>query len=307
MISEATAGRGVNPFNALADSYDRMRAIPQPAIERIADEVVRCTGATVHTRIFEPGVGTGRIAAPFVRRGYDYTGLDSSAPMLDVLRSRPGGIRWRVVRGDARSLPFADASFDVALTAHLLYLIDDWPAALAEIRRVLRPAGVYLHCVENSSPTPAAQEIMDAWQEAVGAVGAGASWSWPAATTDADILVALREGKVEKVGKVGNADVESTVAASWSRHRSLGEFLDGYGTRLRPLYPAVPDETFASVTRNFLDSVRKAYPEGAVVGHDIHFEIHAVRWRPGSWPGPGPVLGPKPGMGPGHGRGCEPV
>lgn len=74
------------------------------------------------------------------------TGLDFAAAQLAVAARRaetelPAGsaapIAW--VQGDACALPFADASFDAATCGYGLRNVVDIPAALAELRRVLRP------------------------------------------------------------------------------------------------------------------------------------------------------------------------
>jgi SAM-dependent methyltransferase len=44
---------------------------------------------------------------------------------------------------DAQALPFATASFDVVIANHMLYHVPDRGMALAEIRRVLKPAGTF--------------------------------------------------------------------------------------------------------------------------------------------------------------------
>ncbi len=254
-------------FDDLAASFDRMRAIPPSALEHIADWVIRHTGATSATRIFEPGVGTGRIAAPFLRRGYHYTGLDLSMAMLRVLRDRPGAERCHLVQGDVRALPFADGSFDLVLTAHLLYLVDDWQGAVAEIRRVLRSGGSYLHCFERSTGTPAARALADHWQAAVGELAVAASW--PASTTDTDVVAAFRaEG----------AMVTPATVARWARRRTLDRFLHRYAARMRPLYPDIQDDLFTEIVEDYLGWARRTYPHGATVGQSIGFEIHSVRW-----------------------------
>ena len=52
--------------------------------------------------------------------------------------ARPSG---RLCAADATALPYADARFDLVIANHVLeHIEDDW-AALAEIRRVLRPGG----------------------------------------------------------------------------------------------------------------------------------------------------------------------
>ena len=48
------------------------------------------------------------------------------------------------VQGDEDRLPFADASFDLVVSAGVLDAIDDLPGALTLARRVLRPDGVFL-------------------------------------------------------------------------------------------------------------------------------------------------------------------
>jgi SAM-dependent methyltransferase len=53
------------------------------------------------------------------------------------------------VLGDAARLPFTDASCDAALAMHVLYHLPDLDAAVAELRRVLRPGG-RLYALTNS-------------------------------------------------------------------------------------------------------------------------------------------------------------
>ena len=65
-------------------------------------------------QVFEPGIGTGRIAIPLARRGYSVTGIDIAPDMLAVLQARVRQtalpIMWQ--EGDATRVPYADGSFD---------------------------------------------------------------------------------------------------------------------------------------------------------------------------------------------------
>ncbi len=54
----------------------------------------------------------------------------------------PAGGSLRTVRADARRLPFADGEFDVVIAAEVLEHVHEDAAAIAELRRVLRPGGL---------------------------------------------------------------------------------------------------------------------------------------------------------------------
>ncbi|MGW4371169.1 class I SAM-dependent methyltransferase [Nocardia takedensis] len=68
-------------------------------------------------------------------------GVDYSEPMLARAVVDNTGPRVGYLRGDARELPFADASFDAVACFGALYLIPDPLAATAEMVRVLAPGG----------------------------------------------------------------------------------------------------------------------------------------------------------------------
>ncbi len=79
--------------------------------------------------------------------------------IVAALRGR-GGIRWQVeadfstafsaqalgpaVAADEERLPFADGAFDLVVSCFQLHWVNDLPGALIQIRRVLRPDGLFL-------------------------------------------------------------------------------------------------------------------------------------------------------------------
>lgn len=69
--------------------------------------------------------------------------VEAGAAAEAAMRAMPG-LRIRVVPGDAEHLPVDDAAADVVLASLVLCSVPDQPAALAEIRRVLRPGGSLL-------------------------------------------------------------------------------------------------------------------------------------------------------------------
>jgi SAM-dependent methyltransferase len=134
-------------FDRAAEYYDATRGYQAGSAERIRDAIVAHTGAGLATRWLELGVGTGRVALPFIRAGYDYTGVDLSQAMMNRLVGNlaedPGrsGYRFQLYQGDITELPFEDSGFDVIIMVHVLHLVADWQAVLREARRVLRPGG----------------------------------------------------------------------------------------------------------------------------------------------------------------------
>src|SRR5262245_11831617 len=133
-------------FDRATSFYDATRGLPTGVPEQVRDQIVRRTGSGQNTRFLEIGVGTGRIALPFVWIGADYTGADLSLPMLEVLRRKiatipEGPRRLKLAIADAMALPFADAGFDVMIMIHRLHLVSDWRETLRECRRVLREGG----------------------------------------------------------------------------------------------------------------------------------------------------------------------
>jgi SAM-dependent methyltransferase len=58
------------------------------------------------------------------------------------------------VQADEDRLPFADAAFDAVISAGVLDQLDDLPGALALVRRVLRPDGVFLGAFVGAGSLP---------------------------------------------------------------------------------------------------------------------------------------------------------
>jgi SAM-dependent methyltransferase len=88
--------------------------------------------------VLEVGCGEGELAARIqAELGVEVVALDQSARMIELSRER--GVDARV--GDVQDLPFADALFDVAVAAWMLFHVADLDRGLAELARVLRPGG----------------------------------------------------------------------------------------------------------------------------------------------------------------------
>ncbi len=89
------------------------------------------------------GCGGGFLSNYLAARGHRVVGLDASAESLAVAaRHDPSGsVAYRL--GDALALPYPDASFDVACAMDFLEHVEEPARVIAEIGRVLRPAGLF--------------------------------------------------------------------------------------------------------------------------------------------------------------------
>jgi demethylmenaquinone methyltransferase/2-methoxy-6-polyprenyl-1,4-benzoquinol methylase len=89
--------------------------------------------------------GTGDIAFALAARGARTTALDITPRMLELAAAKPsrrGRPRW--VAGDMMALPFASGRFDLVTTGYGIRNVPLLAGALAEIRRVLKPGGLFL-------------------------------------------------------------------------------------------------------------------------------------------------------------------
>ena len=98
--------------------------------------------AEARGRVLEIGTGTGA-QFRWYEPGVSVTAVEPDALMLERARRRAPGAAASVavVEGRAEELPFAEASFDAAVSAFALCTVTDPAAALAELRRVLVPGG----------------------------------------------------------------------------------------------------------------------------------------------------------------------
>jgi SAM-dependent methyltransferase len=110
--------------------------------QRLVIPRLRAAGAR---DVLEVGCGIGTLQADLAAAGYSCAAVDRSPQMVAATRARLrrhgfATASERVILGDVRALPFADASFDaVVSTFPTDYIFDT--RSLSEIARVLRPGG----------------------------------------------------------------------------------------------------------------------------------------------------------------------
>ncbi|GAA5118208.1 class I SAM-dependent methyltransferase [Alloalcanivorax gelatiniphagus] len=125
-------------FDVPGDAYDRfMGRYSRPLAVRFADWLEVTAGESA----IDVGCGPGALTEPLVARlGADRVrAVDPSAQFVESCRQRFPGVDVR--EGTAESLPFDDASFDVAAACLVVHFMSDAVAGVGEMRRVTRPGG----------------------------------------------------------------------------------------------------------------------------------------------------------------------
>jgi demethylmenaquinone methyltransferase / 2-methoxy-6-polyprenyl-1,4-benzoquinol methylase len=129
-------------FAPLADTYDRYaRLLSFGQDPRWRRFLVSRLDVGPNDRVVDVACGTGAVARELRRRyGCSVVGVDQSREMLAVGRLRVDQ-HVELVEAPAEALPFEDRSFDALTFTYLLRYVDDPPATMSELARVLRPGG----------------------------------------------------------------------------------------------------------------------------------------------------------------------
>jgi demethylmenaquinone methyltransferase/2-methoxy-6-polyprenyl-1,4-benzoquinol methylase len=143
-VVETLSGRARELFAPLGPTYDRYaRLLSFGQDPRWRRFLVSRIPAVPDDVVLDVATGTAAVALELVRqKGCSVVGVDQSPEMLEEARRRlllaAETKRIRLVEASARGLPFGDGSFDGLTAAYLLRYLDDLPAALGELARVLR-------------------------------------------------------------------------------------------------------------------------------------------------------------------------
>jgi demethylmenaquinone methyltransferase/2-methoxy-6-polyprenyl-1,4-benzoquinol methylase len=144
-VVETLSGRARELFAPLGPTYDRYaRLLSLGQDPRWRQFLVSRLAVGPDDVVLDVATGTAAVALELARQtGCSVVGVDQSPQMLDEARRRvllaAETKRIRLVEASAQELPFEDGSFDGLTGAYLLRYLDDLPAGLAELTRVLRP------------------------------------------------------------------------------------------------------------------------------------------------------------------------
>jgi SAM-dependent methyltransferase len=129
-----------------AERYGHRGVVPLNASGKIRAQLfARWVGTG--KRLLEVGCGSGA-HLEYYCRGNDVVAMDVDQPALEVVRERLG---VHTIWGDfATTMPFDDGRFDTIVAGETLEHMPYPTIFLAEVRRVLRPGGVFVGSVPNA-------------------------------------------------------------------------------------------------------------------------------------------------------------
>ncbi len=163
MTAQSHDDRVRSQFGPRAGAY---LSSPVHATGKDLEDMARLVGERPDATALDVGCGGGHASfrlAPLVGR---MVACDLSAEMLALVSqeaTRRGIANLSTERAAAGELPFADASFDIAVSRLSAHHWRDLPAGLAQMRRVMKPDGlaVFMDVVSPGEP------LLDTWLQSV--------------------------------------------------------------------------------------------------------------------------------------------
>lgn len=127
-------------FDRIATDYDRTRWVPPKLRDKFINKLINEVPLSAKSRIFEIGVGTGRLAIPFSLLGYTVFGVDISLLMLKeaILNRGKDQNKLHLLQADASNLPIKEKSLDLCLFVHILHLLENWKGVIDSAERLLK-------------------------------------------------------------------------------------------------------------------------------------------------------------------------
>lgn len=97
-------------------------------------------------KILDFGCGTGIYAKLLAKKGAIVKGFDISPEMIKIANQENPKLELKV--GSAYNIPFKE-KFDIVLASLVVHYLGDWNKMFSEVRRVLKPRGIFLFSTGN--------------------------------------------------------------------------------------------------------------------------------------------------------------
>ena len=202
---------------------------------------------------------------PLADRGAVVSGLDASAPLLEVARERTPEAALRT--GDIQALPYDDARFDVVTSFNAIQYAADPAAAVAQLARVCRPGGQVAIGVWGD-PARCQTEALFARLRSLAPPPPGTPA--PLAVSDSGVVESLLEKAGLSVTGGGEAAASFRYAdheQAWTAHASAGP--------LQKVIEIAGPDAVRQVMRDVLESDRK--PDGELRQDNVFRYVVATK------------------------------
>src|SRR5271163_1176365 len=143
LAREARRRQAAAYFAERAADWDTIRALHAPE-ERVEAALLSIIGAKPYRNLLDLGTGTGRMLELLAPGAARAVGVDQSAAMLALARSRidQAGLRHVQLRqGDIYAPPVERSAYDLIVIHQVMHFLDDPPRAIGQAALALAPGG----------------------------------------------------------------------------------------------------------------------------------------------------------------------
>jgi SAM-dependent methyltransferase len=182
-------------FAAPAEDYDRFMGRYTPSL---AAALADAAGVEAGMRVLDVGCGPGGLAEVLAARvgGAQVAAVDPAPQFAETCRARVPEADVRT--GEAEALPWADATFDAALSSLVIAFMREPDLGVREMARVTRPGGTVALCMWDLAE--GGMTMLRTFWQAVGRVSPGQEGERArAGTAPGDIARRLRAAGLEDV------------------------------------------------------------------------------------------------------------
>jgi ubiquinone/menaquinone biosynthesis C-methylase UbiE len=138
-------------FDGVADVYDQVI----PFFASFARQVAAALELPPDAQVLDLAAGRGALTRQLADRAGRMVAVDAAPRMVELLARDLPSVETHVM--DAAVLEFPDATFDLVVAGFVVHILPDPVAAVAEVRRVLRPGGEFAFTIPgraDGSPDP---------------------------------------------------------------------------------------------------------------------------------------------------------
>ncbi len=206
-------------WNERSASWDEMSEANAVAPDRVTelDRVLSALSIKPGDKLLDAGCGTGQYALAFAERGLKVTAIDLAPDMIARAKTHAAErnlhLTFRVESVDAISDPLA--IYDAIHARVVLQFVPSIPAALAELRRVLKPGGR----MRVSVPGALSPIYNRSWRRYIEPEAMGANFVVPWELEE--ILMSLRWNVLDQWGELGESLTGETNAVTQEEFAQL--------------------------------------------------------------------------------------